>query len=55
MMIADKEEIKTNFKKESTSVKEDNITFFRKYNIPMMELNTIDPLVDQIKRIFGRA
>lgn len=55
VMIADKEEVRAKFKEESRSLRDDNLVFLRKYNIPIMELNTIDPLVDQIKRIFGRA
>jgi uncharacterized protein (DUF58 family) len=55
VMIADKEEVRAKFKEESRSLRDDNLVFLRKYNIPIMELNTIDPLVDQIKRNFGRA
>lgn len=55
LMISGDKETRLKFKEENESMREENITFLRKYNIPVMELNTIDPLVDQIKKIFGKA
>ena len=47
--------VNSKYRKESETLRNDNITFFKKYGIPLMEFNTTDPLVDQIKNIFGRT
>ena len=55
VMIRDKKEIRQKFKDESISFRDENIRYLKKYNIPIMEFNTVDPLTDQIKLIFGRT
>jgi len=54
VMVGDKADVRQQFSKESALLREENLMFMRKYNIPVLELNTVDPLVDQIKKIFGR-
>lgn len=55
IVLSGKDNIRNNFKKESETKRLKTIHFLRKYNIPVMEFNTTDPLVDQIKQVFGRS
>jgi uncharacterized protein (DUF58 family) len=55
VMANGSEEILQKFKEEGITQKEKNIRFLRKYGIPVMEFNTTDSLISQIKNIFGRA
>lgn len=54
VMVKDDARVRQRFSEQSAALKEENLVLMRKYNIPVMELNTVEPLVDQIKRIFGR-
>ncbi len=54
VMVPGSSRVNEQYKKESDKLRNDNLTYFRKYGIPLMEFNTTDPLVDQIKKTFGR-
>ncbi len=47
--------INEKYRIESESLRADNIDYFKKYGIPFMEFTTSDPLVDQIKSVFGKS
>lgn len=42
------------YKALSSTLRQDNIDYCRKYRIPVVELNTTEPLAEQIKKIFGK-
>ena len=54
LVLSGKDKIRLKFKEQTKTKRQETIHFLRKYNIPVMELNTVEPLVDQIKQIFGR-
>lgn len=55
VMAKGNEEILQKFKEESTIQQEKNIQFLRKYGIAVMEFTTAEPLINQIKNVFGGA
>lgn len=53
-VMSGKSEATANYRTISKGIRQDNIDYCNKYGIPVMELNTLDPLTDQIKKIFGK-
>lgn len=54
VMMDGKEKTKTEFGKEGQSLRNQNLDFFKKHRIPVMEITTAEDLTTQIKTIFGR-
>lgn len=54
LMMDGKEKTKSEYGKESLGLRERNLEFFKKHQIPVMEINTAEDLTSQIKNIFGR-
>lgn len=55
VMIKNKANVLEKYRLKAKEQKDKNIDYLRKYNIPFMELNTKDPLEEQIKKVFGRS
>ena len=54
ILLSGKQGIRDKFKASSATIRENVVKYSRKYGIPLMEFNTIEPLADQLKRIFGK-
>lgn len=54
VLLSGKQEIRDKFKASGSAVRESAVKYSRKYDIPLMEFNTTEPLADQLKRIFGK-
>lgn len=54
VMLADRQKIREKFHAQVTAVFEDHVSRLKKYGIPVMQINTAQPLIDQIKKIFAK-
>lgn len=54
VMIDDNKKVFSTYQNNADEQRKSTIDYFLKYNIPFMEFNTHEPLVEQIKRVFGK-
>ena len=54
VMIADRPKIRVKFHTQATATFEDHLSRLKKHAIPVMQINTMEPLIDQIKKIFAK-